>query len=230
MSFLDDVAHVFQLERDLRNEDQIRSAGYARLHGDPPGVTSHDLYNDDPVVRLGRGVESIDGLSRDVDGRVEAEREIRAVDGVVDGLGHPHNGQALPVEFVRDTERVFPADHYQAVEFLLLDGLLDRLAPAVDPVGIRARRSENGPTSGEDARDLREPEGHLVVFDDTRPTVAEPYDLSPILPHGAPHDRPYDRIQPGAVSAAGEDRNLHLHLRFVLDSRQTRVPRLNTEF
>ena len=54
------------------------SAILCRADNDPAGVASHNLYDDDAIVRLGRGVDAVDRFSGDIHCGIESETEIGA--------------------------------------------------------------------------------------------------------------------------------------------------------
>src|SRR3712207_8241791 len=58
------------------------------FRSDPPGVPAHDLHDDHAVVRLRRGVEPVDRVGGDLHRRLEAEREVGAVEVVVRSEEH----------------------------------------------------------------------------------------------------------------------------------------------
>src|SRR5262249_10345690 len=60
------------VDRLLGDQDVVGAAGDAAHQRDPAGMAAHRLYDDDPVVRLGRRVAAVDRLGGDVDGGVEA--------------------------------------------------------------------------------------------------------------------------------------------------------------
>ena len=74
------------VERNLRDQNRVGAAGHAGVERDPAGVAAHHLDDHDAVVRLGGGVQPIDGVGREVDGGVEAETVGGADDVVVDRL------------------------------------------------------------------------------------------------------------------------------------------------
>ena len=82
----------------LGNQYDVRAAGHAGGVGDPAGVAAHDFDDDDAVVRVGGGVDAIDGFGGDHDCGVEAEGRVGAADVVVDGLGDAHAGNAVLAE------------------------------------------------------------------------------------------------------------------------------------
>src|SRR5215218_8592665 len=86
------------VERVLGDEDDVGTAGHARVQRDPAGVPAHDLDDEGAVVAVAGGVQPVDRLHRDTDGGVEAERVVGGVEVVVDGLrdaddGEPRLGQ-----------------------------------------------------------------------------------------------------------------------------------------
>ena len=85
---LEQGADVVDVDFFFRNEDDVRAAGNAGGIGDPAGIAAHDFNDDDAVVRVGGGVDAVDGLGGDHDGGVEAEGLVGAADVVVDGLGN----------------------------------------------------------------------------------------------------------------------------------------------
>ena len=110
------VADRLDVEGLLGDEDLGRAAGDARVQGDPAGVPAHHLDDQDAVVGLGRRVQPVDGLGGDVDGGVEAEREVGAGQVVVDGLRDADDVDAQVGELGRDTERVLAADRDEGVD------------------------------------------------------------------------------------------------------------------
>ena len=84
---------------------------------DPARVPAHDLDDHDPVVRLGGRVQSVDRLGADVDGRVEADRDVGPGEVVVDRLRHADD--RVPVLDVRGgarSERALASDRDDAVD------------------------------------------------------------------------------------------------------------------
>ena len=80
------LAHGVEVEGDLGDEDLGRAAGHAGMGGDPSGVATHHLADDDPVVRLGRRPQPVDGVGGDLHGGVEPEGDLGPGQVVVDRL------------------------------------------------------------------------------------------------------------------------------------------------
>jgi hypothetical protein len=92
---LEQSADVVDVDVLLRNENHVRAAGDARGVGDPAGIAAHHFNHDHAIVRVGGGVDAVDGLGGDGHGRVVAEGGVGAADVVVDGLGNAHGLDAV---------------------------------------------------------------------------------------------------------------------------------------
>ena len=99
---LDAFGDLRQIERNLRNQDDVGAAGDAGIEGNPARVAAHDLDDHDAVVRFGGRVQPVDGVGREADRGVEAERVRRFDDVVVDGLGDADERDAALRELVGD--------------------------------------------------------------------------------------------------------------------------------
>ncbi len=62
---LEQGADVVDVDRLFRNEDHMCAAGDAGSVRDPAGVAAHDFDDDDAIVRVGGGVDAVDGLGGD---------------------------------------------------------------------------------------------------------------------------------------------------------------------
>ena len=121
------AATIVQIERNLRNQDHVRAAGDARVQRNPAGIPPHHLDHHDAVVRLGRGVQPIDGVGCEVHRGVEPEAADSADDVVVDGFRHADDRNALLRQLVRDGQRAVAADDDERVEAELVKVLGDAL-------------------------------------------------------------------------------------------------------
>ena len=89
------LADLVDVERPLGHEDRVGAAGDTRVRRDPAGMAAHHLDDEDAVVRLGGRVQAVDRVGRDLDGGVEAERVVGAVEVVVDRLRHADDRHAV---------------------------------------------------------------------------------------------------------------------------------------
>src|SRR5438270_4011233 len=61
-----EIANVLNRERNFGDKNNVRAAGDSGLNRDPARVTSHDFNHHDPMVRLGGGVDLVNGVTRGV--------------------------------------------------------------------------------------------------------------------------------------------------------------------
>lgn len=183
--------------------------GHAGVQGDPAGVAAHDLDDQDALVGLGGGLQPVQGLGGDTDGRVEAEGDIRRGDVVVDGLGHAHDRQPAVRQQPGGLQGALAADRDDRVQTEVGDmapGLLDA-APQV--LGADPGGAENRSAARQDAADGVQVELAVVTFEQALPAVVEAYDLVAVVDHGAVHHGPDDGVQAGAVATARQHTNTH---------------------
>ncbi len=86
------------VEWNFGDQNRVGTARYAGVERDPSGVPAHHLDDHDAVVRLGGGVQPIDGVGREIDGGVEAETVGGPDDVVVDRLRDADDRDAAVVE------------------------------------------------------------------------------------------------------------------------------------
>jgi hypothetical protein len=180
----------------------------------PPAmpVAAHHLQQHHPVVALGGGMQAVDGFRGHVQRGGEADRELGAAEVVVDGLGHTDDGDPVLVgQPPRRRQGAFAADDDQARQLVDLEGLGDPLGPGgavdrVDTAGADDRAAAVEDPSGRVARQLLR-----VALQHALPTIAEADGNGVVLVVPAPDDRPDDRVQPGAVTAACEHSDSRHH-------------------
>jgi hypothetical protein len=88
------------------------------------------------VVAVPGGVQPVDGLRRDPDGGVEAERVVGRRQVVVDRLRHPDGADAGVGHPAGDAEGVLAADRDQRVDPAFVQGGEQPLGPALDRVRV----------------------------------------------------------------------------------------------
>ena len=152
-----------------------------RPAGDPARVAAHDLADDDAVVRLGRRVQAVDRLGRDLHGGLKAEREVRRVEVVVDRLGHADRRKAGGEELARDAERVVAADRDQHVDAALLQRREHALLAVLGLVDVRARGAEDRAALVQDAARVLARQLDRVVVEHALPALAEAEDLVAVV-------------------------------------------------
>ena len=171
----------------------------------PPGASSHDLDHHDAVVRLGGRVQPVDRLRADLHRGVEADRDVRSRDVVVDRLRDADDREAvLRMEAMRDRQRPLAADRHHAVELEGPGVVEDERDAAFLPEAVVARRAEDRPAAREDPADRPAIERDGVAFREASKAVADADDFVPVRDRPA-HDRADRRVEAGAVAATGED-------------------------
>ncbi len=210
--------------RDLGDQDDVAAAGHAGVERDPARPPAHDLDDHDPVVGLGRRVQAVDGLGGDADRGVEAERDVRAAEVVVDRLGDADDGQAVALQLGRRGQGAVPADQDQRVQPGLA-GVAQQPARDVaqhDPARAAPRRSDRDrpcwtcpgwcrPGSGCPRRRPAR-KRPAAAADEPFIAVLDADDVPAVLHHGRLGHRPDDRVDAGAVAAAGQDADGRLAL------------------
>ena len=162
------VAHVRELVRDLRNENDVRRAGEPCVQRDESGVPAHDFDDEHPVVAFGGRVQTVDRFERGVHGRVEAEGRDGTGDVVVDRFGHADDAHPLVEKPVGDGKRPVTTDHddrvdpeltrgsYQLVRPIgFLEGAIRRGARPLERIPA-VRRSQDRAATGQNSTDLLE--------------------------------------------------------------------------
>ena len=211
VTLLDLGRDLVDVERLLGDEDLGGTAGHTRVHRDPTGVAAHHLADENAVVRLGRRVQTVDGVGRDLHGGVKTERDLSGRQVVVDRLRDSDDLHALLREPVRDAEGVVAPDGDESVDVVLLQRLSDGLDAAFDLVRVGARRTQNGSALGQDAATELDVERAGEVLGQALPTVTESDEAVAVLDFASADHGPDNGIEPRAVATAGQHSNSHQH-------------------
>ena len=197
------------VERNLRNQDRVGAAGHAGVQRDPSRVAPHHFHDEDALVRLGRRVQPVDGIRREIHRGVEPETVRGADDVVVDRLRDADDGNAALAELMSDRESAIAADHDERIEAHLAEhldaavGVVARTLGRRDLVRERVAAvdgAEDRPAEAQDARDVagRE-EARPIGLDETVEAVFEADALDARICRGL-HDRANDGVQAWSVA------------------------------
>jgi hypothetical protein len=203
------LAALVEVERLLGDQDRVGASGHAGVHGDPARMPTHHLDEHDPVVALRGRVQAVDRVGRHLHRGMEAHRHVGAAEVVVDRLRDPDDPDAFLRQPGGSAERALTPDHDQPVQPMALECRDDPFRPVLEPIGVRARRPEDRATAGEDAGRMGDAERLGRVVEEAAPPVLDADELHPVGADPAA-DHPADhRVQPGAVTATGQDAQTH---------------------
>ena len=186
------------------------------MKGDPARMAAHYFEHHDPLVAGGGRVEPIEGVGGAGDGGIEAECKRRAAEVVVDCLRHPDDGDAVFVELLGDRERAVSADANEAGDPELPHGgggMVEQLRIDLHPLPLADERRKTALVGRtEDRAPLQKNIGRVLPIErhvahgiDEALVAPQKTDAVVAEPQGGFHGRPNDGIEPGAVTAAGED-------------------------
>ena len=211
VTLLDLGRDLVDVERRLGDEDLGGTAGHPRVHRDPTGVAAHHLADEDAVVRLGRRVQTVDRVGRDLHGGVKTERDLSGRQVVVDRLRDSDDVHAVLREPVRDAEGVVAPDGDESVDVVLLQRLFDGLDAAFDLVRVGPRRTQDGAAPGQDAATELHVERTGEVLGQALPAVTESDEAVAVLDLAFADHGPDNGIEPRAVATAGQHSDSHHH-------------------
>src|SRR2546423_5504750 len=127
------------------DEYDIGAARDSAVSGDPTGVSPHHFDDHHAVMRLGCGVQAVNGLHHGVDGCVEAEGEVCADEVVVNRLRYADERETVFVPNVaRCAQSPLAADDDEGVECMALPSLAYEARVVCAVVRISAGGSEDG--------------------------------------------------------------------------------------
>lgn len=201
---LDHGHHVVDVERHLGYQDRGRAPGQPGVECDVAHVSPHHLDHHGPLVGLGGGVQSVDGVGGHADRGVEPKCLVGAGDVIVDGLWHPDAGHSVDAQIPRSAQRSVAADHDDPVETQTEHGLPHTLDPIIELVGLNSGRTQNGATTGQQAPAALHGQGLVVTLQHAAPCVGETDHLSTERPLCPAHHGTDDGIQARAVAAGGQ--------------------------
>ena len=194
----------------LGDQDHVGAAGDAADDRDPARVPAHHLEHHHAVVRLGGRVQPVDRLGADVDRGVEAEGVVGAREVVVDRLRDADDREARARRGGAPRRRACPRRRSRRARRGPRARRCSSTAstPPSTLYGFVREVPRIVPPRGSRPGDLAAAERLEDPVDEPAPALAHADDLVPARER-PPRDRPDDRVQPGAVAAAGEDSDLH---------------------
>ena len=200
----DQPAHLLDVERALGDQDHAGAAGQPGVQRDPAGVATHHLHDHHAVVRLGRGVEAVDGVGGDLHRGVEPERHVRPAEVVVDRLRHADHRQAVRAVQLRGRPSVSSPPIAIRPSRLSVERFSRmRSAPSSCLKGF-VRELQDGAAARQDPARRLDRELLVGVLDRAAPAVAKADDRVPVAIDPLAHDRADHRVEAGTVATSRE--------------------------
>src|SRR5258708_3164636 len=164
---LEIVGDGLGIDLGLGHDDGVRAARDARHEREVPALATHDLEQERAPVRGGRDAQPVDGLERDVERRVDADRDLRSREIVVYRRRDAHDRQAHHRERERAGLAAVAADDQQAVDAVRREVREALLARRLLLERLEARAAEEGAAEGEGPEHVARTEGRdqLPVLD-----------------------------------------------------------------
>jgi hypothetical protein len=183
----------------------IRAAGHASHQGHPAGVPAHHLDHHHPVVGGGGGVEPVERFGDPAHRGVKADAVVSKGEVVVHGLGDADHRPTVVRQPGGHREGVVAADGDQGIQLSPTEVAEDLLAAALALHRVGPGASQHGASELEDAREEAAVQLHEVaIADQAGPAVLDTND-SITVGEGTPAHPADRRVEPGSVTAPGED-------------------------
>ncbi len=112
------------IERDLRNQNDMRASRDPAVQRDPARVTAHHLQDHDPLVTRRRGVQAIERIHHGGHGGIKTERHRGRGKIVVDRLRHADAVDAGLLQLQRRRHGAVAADDDERFHPQILQALL----------------------------------------------------------------------------------------------------------
>src|SRR4030095_686308 len=121
---LNHAGDLVEIERNFRNQNNVRSSSDAAVQRDPAGMAAHYFDHHDSPVTGRRCMHSIECVHYDSDSRIESECCRSGLEIVVDGLGNADAIEAGFLQLWRRAHRTIAADNDQRLYLKLAQDLL----------------------------------------------------------------------------------------------------------
>src|SRR5664279_299321 len=188
----------------LGNDDRLGSSRDSRHEREVPAVAAHDLDEERPLVGGGRDLQAVDRFERDVEGRVDADRDVRARQVVVDRGGDAHNREPGLRERVCPHLRAAAADDDEAVDAAGPEDAERLLASDRGLERVAARAPEDRSALLDDAAHVPRAERRKLASEKSREAVAHAKD-APTLRDPRADDGADRRVHARRVASARQD-------------------------
>ena len=123
-TFLDRCCNLFDIIRDFRNQDDICTACNTGMKSQASNFMSHDLYNKYTSVGRSRGVNTVNGIRRNIYRTLETKGHICAINVIVNCFRKVDNVQSFFSQKIGCFLRSVTAEDYETVEAEFIISLL----------------------------------------------------------------------------------------------------------
>src|SRR5690606_4748266 len=190
--------------RHLGDQDRLGATRHAHAQGYVARAPAHHLDEEQPVVAGRRVAQPVDGLERDVDGGVEPDRHVGAVDVVVDGARDADDLDALlAFESQGAPEAAVPADDHQAVDAAPGQDLSAAGATGWLEEPLAAGGAQDSAAALDDVGDAARAQLDDVVVDQALVATVDARDSDAVMDGGAHHSSD-GGVHARRVAAAGQ--------------------------
>ena len=204
---LQDGLEVFQVGGRLGDENRRGAGTDGGVQGDVAGVAAHHLHEEEAVVAIGRVADLIHGLDGGVDGRVETDRVVGAVEVVIDRSGDADEGHAVLLgEDLGAGERAVTADGDTGVDVVAAQVLGGLHAALGRHETHGAGGAQHGAAALDDVGDVAAFEAAEMPVDHPLVAPLDPVDVK-LVPGGGPHDGAQGGVHAGGVTSGGKNGN-----------------------
>ena len=223
LTLIDRFDHFVDIIRNLRNENDIRTACHTGIQCQPSYLMSHHFHDKDTRMGRCRGMYAVDTVCRDIHRALEAECHVRAPQIVVDGLRKRDHIKSFFAQQIGGLMGSVAAQDHHAVQLQFIIVLLHGFH-FVEAVLIRlAHQLKRCPGASEDRAAFRQDTRKImscqhteIPVDQSLIAIEKTIDLNILSAAGQTlHHAAHRRVQCLTVPAAGQHTN-SFHSRILL--------------
>src|SRR4029453_1460892 len=219
---LNHAGDLVEIERNFRNQNNVRSSSDAAVQRDPAGMAAHYFDHHDSPVTGRRCMHSIECIHYDSDSRIESECCRSGLEIVVDGLGYADAIDPSFLQLLRRDHRTIAADNDQRPYLKLIQYLLGArndvlrhnrpiACPDLGNKMAAIRRADDRAAQSHDSANTLPIENDMVAgrkesFESVTKTNHFPAEFLRRQYHAA-----QDGVKSGAIATAGQNSNPWLH-------------------
>ena len=204
-TLLNHLGQLVFLERDLGDDGSFGAGGQGTVEGEEAGVASHDLDEEESLVRGGRVTDLVDALHDGVQGRIVTDGEVGAGEVVVDRTGQADDGEVVLLgEIASAMQAAVATDDDEGFDAVFDDHVVGLTSALGGTELVAAGGLEDGATTLDDVADaLGFERGDLVRDQSAIAAVDAFYDDA--VGDSRTGDGPDGGVHARSVTARGQD-------------------------